>query len=374
METVKWDKLAAEVIDLAVAIQQIPAPTFKEGQRAAWVEARFRAENLEDVHRDARGNVLARLPGRAEVAPLILSAHLDTVFPANTDLHVQREADKVYGPGIGDNSLGVAGLFGLVRALRWGSGLDLPLAGDVWLVANVGEEGLGDLVGMRAIVEHFGAQVKAYIILEGLALGQVYHRALGVRRYRIEVTTQGGHSWVDYGRPSAIHEIAALISRLSNLALPPRPRTSLNVGVVSGGTSVNTIAAEAHLELDLRSEGAGALQKLVQTVERQVMQFNHTGVQVRMESIGNRPAGKIPISHPLIQLAQRCLIEQGIAPNLAIGSTDANVPLSLGLPAVCVGLSKGSGAHTLQEYIYTAPVQSGLAQLAALVRGVFQEL
>lgn len=365
--------LIARVLDLAVAIQQIPAPPFGEAQRAAFLRERFLVEGLQDVSMDDIGNVYGRLPGKGQTRPLVVSAHLDTVFPYGTDLQVQREADKVFGPGIGDNSLGLAGLFGLLWALRQKNGQAI-LPGDLWLVGNVGEEGLGDLRGMRAVVDRFGDSVCAYVILEGMALGQIYHRGLGVQRYRITANTDGGHSWVDYGKPSAIHELCNLTTRLTALPVPAQPRSSLNVGVIAGGTSVNTIAAEAHLELDLRSESSMALSQLVRRVEALVSAANRPDVVVTLELIGRRPAGKLASSHPLVRLAKRCLQAQGIHPNLTIGSTDANVPLSRGLPAICIGLSTGYGAHTVNEYIHVSPLFQGLAQLLALVEGIFQEL
>jgi acetylornithine deacetylase/succinyl-diaminopimelate desuccinylase-like protein len=366
--------LTARVLDLAVTIQQIPAPPFGEDQRAAFIRQRFEVEGLESVSMDEMGNVLGCLPGLSEKPALVVSAHLDTVFPYDTDLQVRREADKVFGPGIGDNSLGLAGLFGLLWALRQYRGEDPGLPGNLWFVANVGEEGLGDLRGMRAIVDRFGEQVLAYLILEGMALGQVYHRALGVQRYRIKVRTGGGHSWVDYGRPSAIHELARLITELTAIPVPAKPRSSLNVGVISGGTSVNTIAPEAHLELDLRSEGSGALADLVRQVEQTARAAEKAGVKVSLELIGQRPAGRLPTTHPLVRAAKRALQKRGIQPNLTIGSTDANVPLSRGLPAITIGLSTGFGAHTTNEYIHTEPLFHGLGQLVEVVEGAFKDL
>ena len=314
-----------------------------------------------------------RLPGAGFAPPLVISAHLDTVFPASTGLAVTRTPERIYGPGIGDNSLGVAGLVGLVWALRRRQELrnNLRLPGDIWLVANTGEEGLGDLGGMRAVVERFGEHVLAYLILEGMALGHVYHRALAVSRYRITLRTAGGHSWVDYGKPSAVHELAGLITRLAALPLPAHPRTSLNVGVVEGGTTVNTIAAEAHLELDLRSEGARALNDLVSQVETLVKAANRPDVQAVVEFIGQRPAGKISAAHPLVRLAQQTLAEQGLHPTLTIGSTDANIPLSRGLPALCLGLSTGGGAHTLNEYVNIPPLNQGMEQILGVIEGAF---
>jgi di/tripeptidase len=225
---------------------------------------------------------------------------------------------------------------------------------------------------MRAVVDRFNADVRAYLVLEGLALGQVYHRGLGVQRYRIHVQTQGGHSWVDFGRPSAIHELAILAAHLASFTLPRVPRTSLNIGVISGGTSVNTIAAHASLELDLRSENESALQRLVDRVMRAVDAADRHRVSVQAELIGNRPVGMIPPDHPLVQLAIQCLEGQGLRPNLNIGSTDANIPLSHNLPAIGIGLTWGEGAHTLKETIQTAPLALGMAQLVNLVKGVYQ--
>ena len=359
------------LLDLAVTVQQIPAPTFKEEPRAAFIRELFSNEGLCDVATDEAGNVYGRLHGTGSALPLILSAHLDTVFSSSTDLAVTRTVERIYGPGIGDNSLGVAGLLGLVWGLRQRR---IVLPGDVWLVANTGEEGLGDLCGMRRVVECFGERVLAYLLLEGMALGHVYHRALAVRRYRITLRTAGGHSWVDYGKPSAVHELGGLIARLAALPVPTHPRTSLNVGVIEGGTTINTIAAEAHLELDLRSEGARALNDLVSQVETLVHAANRPDVQAVVECIGQRPAGKISAAHPLVRLAERCLIEQGLRPSLTIGSTDANIPLSLGLPALCLGLSTGGGAHTLNEYVNISPLHQGMEQLLGIVEGAFTKL
>ncbi|HEX9029843.1 MAG TPA: M20/M25/M40 family metallo-hydrolase, partial [Anaerolineales bacterium] len=295
------------LLDLTVAIQQIPAPTFQEGERAAFIQERFQAESLLDVSMDEAGNVYGRLPGAGKSRPLVVSAHLDTVFPLTTDLHITRHhvssaegpiLSGVAGPGIGDNSLGVAALFGLLWELRRLSAGQAQafLPGDIWFVANVGEEGLGNLCGMRRVVDRFDSQPLAYLIVEGMSLGQVYHRGLGVQRYAIKVDTPGGHSWVDYGRPSAIHILAEIVTHLTSLSLPAKPRTTLNVGTISGGTTVNTVAAHAQLELDLRSESPAVLARLADQVEELVQQARHPQVQVTAEIIGQRPPGEIPPS------------------------------------------------------------------------------
>lgn len=367
--------LIKRVLDLAVNIQQIPAPTFSEAQRSAFIFECFQSEGLSDVAVDQLGNVYARLPGTGDALPLVISAHMDTVFPASTDLQVSFEAGKITGPGIGDNSLGIAGLFGLLWGLRKkaGNGSRTHYPGDVWLVSNVGEEGLGNLCGMKAVVDRFGDQVLGYIVLEGMALGQIYHQALNVKRYRISVKTPGGHSWVDYGRPSSVHILAGIITRLDALDLPKKPRTTLNIGVVKGGTSVNTIAESASLELDLRSEGQHALESVSSMVEKLVQEANRGEIRVLAELTGHRPSGKISIRHPLVRLAVRCIQQQGLTPHFNAGSTDANIPLSKGLPSICLGLTTGSGAHTTGEFIRTDLVSKGLDQLVCLVEAIFQE-
>lgn len=361
--------IVKRLLDLTVQIQQIPAPSFAEAERARFVRRLFEAEGLQSVSMDEVDNVFACLPGEGRGKPLIVSAHLDTVFPIETDLTVTRRKGRIAGPGIGDNSLGIASLLGLVWFLRK-RGKNLP--GDLWLVANVCEEGLGDLRGMRAVVDRFGGEVQAYLVVEGLSLGYIQHRALGVQRYRITTKTAGGHSWSDYGQPSAIHELAKLVTQLTAIPLPPEPRTTVNVGRMNGGTTVNTIASEAWLELDLRSESVRVLTELAQAVEQKCAAANKPDVRVEAEVIGQRPAGDLSVEHPLVRLAVDCLKEQSIEPKLMIGSTDANVPLSRGLPAVVLGVTNGARAHTTSEFIRTEPVERGMRQLLQYVSRVWE--
>lgn len=356
--------------DLAVQIQQIPAPTFYEQARAQFVLDLFRQYGLTHLEIDSAGNALACLPGTGEAAsPLLVSAHLDTVFPAETDLAIRHEPGRIYGPGIGDNSTGVAGLFGLLTMLRE---QDIRLPGDLWLIANTCEEGLGDLKGMKAICERFGSAPLLYLVLEGMALGHIYHRAIGVRRYKITCHTTGGHSWTDYGKPSAIHHLARLSVALDALKLPASPRTTLNIGRIAGGTSINTLAAEAWLELDLRSENQTALKELVSRVESLIDSAQIPNVWFDAQVIGQRPAGEMNSRHPLVRHAQNMLHVQGIEPELIGGSTDANIPFSLGYPSIVLGLTVGGGAHTLNEYIQTAPLTRGAAHLFDFVCGAWQ--
>jgi acetylornithine deacetylase/succinyl-diaminopimelate desuccinylase-like protein len=359
------------VLELAITIQQTPAPTFEEQSRRELIHRLFDEEGLVDISVDGVGNVYARLPGKSARRPIVVSAHLDTVFPIETELDIVQSADQVTGPGIGDNSMGLAGLFGIIWNFRSISRLE----NDIWFVANVGEEGLGDLCGMKAVVARFQDQVKAYLVLEGMAYGTVYYRGLGVRRYRISTHTPGGHSWVNFGRPSAIHELSDLVTRIQDIELPETPRTSYNVGTIQGGTSVNTIASHASMDLDLRSESKDALDNLDRKIQSFVQQGQKAGenfVEYTVSQIGNRPMGEIPLDHPLVKLACRVLEDQGINPRLEIGSTDANIPLSKGLPAICLGVTNGHGAHTLGETIDTAPIEKGLEQIFAVVSGADQ--
>jgi acetylornithine deacetylase/succinyl-diaminopimelate desuccinylase-like protein len=361
--------LAEKIIDLAIRIQQVPSPTFAERERGEFVRSLFLKENLKDVSMDPLGNVYGRVPGKqGREKPLIISAHLDTVFPAGVNLEVRKEDGKILAPGIGDNSLGVAALFGILWSLRDGN---LELQHDIWLVANVGEEGLGNLRGMREVVNRFGNEVIGYLILEGLALGHIYHRAIGVRRYRINVKTAGGHSWSDYGQPSAVHELAALVTQLAAIRLPREPRTTMNVGTIGGGTGVNVLASEAKCELDLRSEDSNVLKKLVGQVEDLLVNASREGVKVTAEVIGERPAGEIAADHALVQLAMSVTREKDLSVNLTAGSTDANIPLSLGIPAVVMGVTTGGSAHTTNEYINTGPVRAGMESINMFVERVY---
>jgi len=360
------------IIDLAIEIQQIAAPTFHESKRAEFVRGLFQREGLSDISIDDVGNMYGLLPSqnklKAKSQPLIVSAHLDTVFPLDMDLSVRREEGKVYGIGIGDNSMGVAALVGLIWMLRE---RNLELGGDVWFVANVGEEGLGDLCGMKAVVDRFGLDVLAYLVVEGMALGHIYHRAVGVKRYRVTAKTRGGHSWSDYGELSAVLELSKLVVGLASLKLPANPRTTMNVGKIQGGTSINVIPAEAWLELDLRSEGAGELAELVSAVEMLIEAMGKPGVSFEAEAIGARPAGEMSSNHPLVKLAEECLREQGLEPHLTSGSTDANIPLSKGYSALVLGVTRGGGAHTKNEFMEVKPIEMGMEHLVKFVEQVW---
>jgi len=360
-----------EFVEWIIAVQQIPAPTFFEEARANYIESRFVELGLRDVRQDSLHNVYGRFPGSEPGAhkPVVISAHSDTVFPADTDLHVRRDRKVLHGPGIGDNSTGVAGLFAIIDTLRC---FDLRPKADLWFVSNVGEEGMGDLRGMRAVVTHFGRHA-SYIVVEGGLYGQIAHEAIGVRRFRIGVETPGGHSWGSFGGASAIHELSHLVAAIARLNVPVRPKTTYNVGVIEGGTSINSIASSATMLLDLRSESPHELDRLVRLVseivaraEKRALQRRET-VRIYVEPVGNRPAGRIPRSAPLVSWAEQALRYAGSPTVLYVsGSTDANIPLSMGIPSVCVGLAVSANSHRLDEYVETAKLPAGLKQLLLL--------
>lgn len=359
-----------EALDLAIAIQQIPSPTFAEAKRAAFVEARFRESGLLDVHQDTMHNVFGKFSGSGNDEPIVVSAHTDTVFPLDTDLNVHYENGarsdnrRVYGPGLADNAMGVAGLLWLARTLKR---FKLAAQSDIWFVANVAEEGLGDLQGMRNVVDRFGSSA-TYLVVEGGSFGYVFHKAIGVRRFRLEVTTKGGHSWGDFGRPNAIHVLSSIIDDIGKILLPDNPKTTYNVGVIEGGISVNSIASSAHCLLDLRSINPSVLDKLVRDVKSLVSRSSIQGeIHVSLTKIGHRKAGEIPRQNPPITWAAEALRFVGCNQiSFMAGSTDANVPISLGIPSVCIGLATSGNTHRQDEYLDPTFLPQGMGQLLLL--------
>ena len=345
-------------IDNTLKIQSIAAPTFHEAGRSRFMSEVFLSLNLPDVTTDEDHNVFARISGES-AKPLIVTAHLDSVFPIDTDLQTRRKRDRIFGPGIGDNAVALAALIELAY-----DHADSRPPNDIWLVANVGEEGLGNLLGMRKVVERFNNDVLAYLVLEGMALGHIYHRGLPIHRYRLRAKTTGGHAWIHTGRTSAIHHCCLLGASFSRIALPDGPRWSLNIGRIEGGASINTIAPEAWMELDLRAENGETLESLDKLVFDVVNQHSDNEVTIEVEQIGHRPAGELPADHPLVLAACQALHEAGIRDCLLdSGSTDASLPLSLDLPAICIGLTYGAGAHSMEEYIEIQPLKHGYRAL-----------
>lgn len=356
-------ELANWVIEEAIRIQQIPAPTFHESQRAQYVSDRFHEFGLIDVSIDGAENTYGRIVGQSSETALLILAHTDTVFPADTALNIKRHSSRIYGPGLGDNSMGVAGLLGLVKALT--DEQHQPDC-DIWFVANSCEEGLGDLKGAKAAYARLQDKLSAVINLEGLAFGHIYNAGIAVHRLHIKATADGGHSWLHYGRLSAIHGIVELGSQICKLDIPSQPRTTFNIGMIDGGHAINAIGTQASLWLDMRSVSPITLDNLRKKVYDLAYQLEQGDLKFEIEVVGDRPAGSIERSHILVQGALATLRELGIEGALEIGSTDGNVPLSHGCPTVTIGITRGGNAHRLDEYIEVQPVQSGLKQLIVL--------
>ena len=366
----------SEIADLAARIAAVPAPTGDEHARSRFVADQFRRAGGADVTVDALGDVVATVRGAGpseaerEAPAVLVAAHLDTVFPASTRLDVRRDGDRLHGPGIGDNSLGVAALLVLPRLLQaLGATPDV----DLLLTGNVGEEGLGNLRGMRAVMDAH-PRVAAAIAIEGHNLGRITHVAVGSRRLWVSVRGPGGHSWGDFGRPNAIHELARFVSAIAALPLPSAPKTTLNVGLVEGGVSVNTIAPVASCMIDLRSVDAEALRELADQVDRAVSNLRGPEVGATVEVLGERPAGVVPVDSPIVRRATETLAALGIEAICDASSTDANIPISRGIPALCVGLTRGGNVHREDEYVDVAPLVDGITQLVVLAVGVAEDL
>jgi tripeptide aminopeptidase len=353
------------IVQEAISIQQIAAPTFAEEQRSIYVREQFKRYALADISSDDLFNVYGRWPGTDSNRPaLLVCAHLDTVFPATTDLAVRHQGRRVYGAGLGDNSLGVASLLTLIRIFEE---YDLRPPPDIWFVANSREEGLGDLGGIRAVWQRLANRLAAGIVLEGTALGRVYHAGIAVRRLRITCRAPGGHSWIHFGQPNAIHGLVQLGARIVELTPPTQPRTTYNIGLIEGGHSVNSLATTASFYLDLRSETPQTLLTFEQQIAELIDRVRGPDLSFEVTTVGDRPAGEIPVTHPLVQLATAALQTIDHPVTYEKGSTDANVLLANGLPTVTVGITYGRHAHRLDEYIETDPIADGIWQALLLV-------
>jgi tripeptide aminopeptidase len=335
----------------------IPAPPFGEQARAAWFLDRFHELGLSNPHIDEAGNALAELPGALLPYPLssthctLLSAHLDTVFPPGTDCNPREDGAKILGPGATDNGAGLAALLGLAAALKHAK---IQPATTILFAANTGEEGPGDLRGMRHLFSPgspYLGRIQAAIALEGSGNTAVVDRALGSRRLRVTVTGPGGHSWADAGRPNPILALAAALAGLAKLKLPQMPRTTLNCGLISGGTSVNSIPESASADLDLRSTAALELDRTELAVLNTLSAtIDHPELHLDVIRIGDRPSGALAPTSPLALSLRAVDRHLQLATESRIGSTDANLPLSLGIPALAIGAGgTGWGIHTLQE-------------------------
>lgn len=336
----------------------IPAPPFQEGRRARRMAELLAEAGAAGIRTDAEGNVLADVPGPPAVAPLILSAHLDTVFAADVPIAVTRDADLLLGPGISDDGRGLAVVLSVVRALALA---EVRLARPLLVAATVGEEGLGDLRGARHLVgpEGEGRIAAGFISVDGAGLDRIVVRSVGSRRFRITVRGTGGHSWMDWGIANPIHALGAAVHRMASAPLATEPLTTLTVARWGGGTSINAIPQEAWVEVDTRSTSEEQLERLEGTlrseVERAVVDESARGggqaLTVELDRVGRRVAGATDPDHPLVRAMVAATERVGVSPLITESSTDANAAMAVGIPAVTVGGGGEAGlSHTTGEW------------------------
>lgn len=363
------------IVRAQITVAQIAAPTGEEGERGGWVSRRYRDCGLDEIHTDDAGNVIGRRAGIADLEPVVICAHLDTVFPRETDLSIRRQGERLVGPGINDNGRGIAVMLALAAEI---DGSRVRSRRPIEFVATTGEEGIGDLKGAKHYFAKRGRDAHATIAIDGAGDERIIHRALGSRRFRISFAGPGGHSWAAFGVPNAVHAAAGAASRLANLSLPSVPRTTLSVGRIGGGLSVNSIPDSAWLEIDLRSTSAYQLED----VERAIRRIAQIAVEeenakralgtraltVTIESIGSRPCGETSADHQLVQSAIEATRLVGRHPDLALASTDANVPISQGIPAIAIGAGgRGGDAHTHSEWFDNVHGTVGVARALTIV-------
>ncbi len=359
-----------------IAIAQIPSPTFEESRRAEEIARLLREYGLTDVVIDPSGNVVGRRPGRGAGPVVAIAAHTDTVFPMETDVTVRSEGNLHYGPGIGDNA---SGLRSMLQVLRMLEAAKIETAGDILFVGTVGEEGNGDIRGAKALFDG-SRKIDAFVALDMETVARVQTGATGAHRWRLAVDGPGGHSWLDYGRvPSAVHAIGRAIAKIANLELPEDPKTSYTVGTIKGGTTVNTIAAHCEVDVDMRSVAMEELMKVEETIlaafEEAVAEENarwtkapeSAYVKLTKTKIGDRPAGQRPADCPAVNAALEGAKALGIEVTwTGSSSTDCNMPMSLGIPAVCLGTGGHTyNEHSLKEYFDSTDMHLG-PQLALL--------
>ncbi|HET9986087.1 MAG TPA: M20/M25/M40 family metallo-hydrolase [Longimicrobiales bacterium] len=371
---------ARTVADL-LEIVQVPAPPFGEAERGEWIRERFRQLGLADVASDEVGNVLARLPGPVNgKPPVILAAHLDTVFPPGTEIRVRREGAKLRAPGIADNARGLAALLAVARALLHAGA---RTARPVVFVATVGEEGVGDLRGVKHLFREGSPWrgAEAFITLDGTGIRRVVTRSIGSRRLRATVSGPGGHSWADWGVGNPVSALGIAVAELARMPLSRSPRSALTVGRIAGGTSVNAIPDHAWLELDIRSEAAPPLRELETRVRRilshAVAEVNSRrrrgtpSLTLDVDVIGDRPTGETPFSSPVVRAARAATRAIGEAPELVASSTDANAPMALGIPAIAMGAGgDAGGTHTTEEWYSNERGPDGIERVLLTLLGV----
>ena len=376
---------ARELEDLQLEVTAIPAPPWGEAARSEWLRAHFADSALSGVQQDELGNVFAIRPGADPNAPYIaLSAHIDTVFPAGTVIEVRRDAGKLYGPGISDNSSGIVAVLAIAGALQAAGIQNLA---PILFIGNVGEEGEGDLRGMRHIFQHpkWSANIAALTVLDGAGTDTIITEGLGSRRYQVTVRGHGGHSWSDFGTANPIVALARVIDAFTRTPVPVTPKTTYNIGIISGGTSVNSIPESASMRVDTRSASVEELDRLERALHEAVEATipEVTGrkkedlLTAEVRVIGNRPAADLPAEAQLLKAIRAVDAQLNNTARIHRASTDANVPLSLGREAIAIGAGgSGGGAHTVAEWYDPAGRDLGLKRILLLtlaLAGVLDE-
>ncbi len=370
------DRIVGDIITLT----EIASPPFGEDVRGAAYLAMLRAHGLEDVERDEVGNVMGLRRGAGNGPLIVVAAHMDTVFPAGTDVKVRREGTKLFAPGIGDDTRSLAVLLGFMRALDAAA---VRTTCDILFVGDVGEEGLGDLRGVRHLFHggKYKDRIKAFFTVDSPEMDNLATGGVGSKRYRVVFRGPGGHSYGAYGIVSPMNAMASAIAELARTRVPARPKTTYSASVIGGGTSVNAIPNEAWVEIDLRSEAPAELERLEKRmhaiVAEAVAAENHARstaqgeISAELTMIGDRPAGSTPLDSDIVRLSTAALRAHGFEPRHVASSTDANIPMALGIPAIKIGSGgHGGRAHSLEEWIdveKTASLQGMAATLTAIL-------
>jgi len=370
---------AEEITSDQIRICSIPAPPFGESERAISLLETFKRDGLSEVGLDAEGNCVALRRGRSLRPLMVVAAHLDTVFPAGTDFSIKRSDGKLFGPGISDDGCGLAAIIALNRTLQRH---EIQTGGSLLFVGTVGEEGEGELRGVRHLLTNgeWANQVDAFLSIDGPGADRITNAALGSRRYRVRFSGRGGHSWGDFGVENPVHAVGRAVARLVSYPAPRDPRTTFNVGRIEGGTGVNVIPHEATMFVDLRSASSDELQRLDAFFRRAVREAvddentnhcqNEPLLEAAVELIGNRPGGQTPADSPLVELAIAATNFIGRAPRLDQASTDSNMPISLGIPAITLGGGGSSGnSHTLDEWYDPQDRELGLKRALLVILG-----